>query len=176
MSGFYLDDLLERLMRLDEDADLLFDDDRRFKLVIVGGSALILLKTIIRATHDIDALDASSEIIELLEKYDINMRVSSFMHNFPYNYEDRLVPLDITGKRIDFYTASLEDIVVAKLYSARPSDRQDIIDPTVLAAIDWDRLEFLATAEDETRASAINEFRYNEFKDAYDEYVKRYRP
>ena len=104
------------------------------------------------------------------------MRISSFMHNFPYNYEDRLVPLDIKGKRIDFCTASLEDIVVAKLYSARPTDRQDIIDPAVIAAIDWERLELLATAEDEARASAINEFQYNEFKDAYDEYVKRYRP
>lgn len=171
-----MDNLLECLLRLGEDADLLFDDNRRFKLVIVGGSALILLKTILRATHDIDALDASSEIIQLLEKYDINMRVSSFMHNFPYNYEDCLIPLDIKGKRIDFYTASLEDIVVAKLYSARPTDRQDIIDPAVIAAIDWERLELLATADDEARASAINEFRYNEFKDAYDEYVKRYRP
>lgn len=36
MEGFFKEDLLERLARLDEDADLLFDDDRRFKLVIVG--------------------------------------------------------------------------------------------------------------------------------------------
>ena len=44
MDGFFKDDLLERLARLDEDADLMFDDDRRFRMVIVGGSALILLE------------------------------------------------------------------------------------------------------------------------------------
>ena len=71
MDGFFKEDLLERLARLDEDADLLFDDDRRFRMVIVGGSALILLETITRATHDIDALDVSPEIVDLLEKYDI---------------------------------------------------------------------------------------------------------
>ena len=38
---FFKEDLLDRLARLDEDADLLFDDDRRFRMGIVGGSALI---------------------------------------------------------------------------------------------------------------------------------------
>lgn len=71
------------MARLDEDADLLFDDDRRFRMVIVGGSALILLETITRATHDIDALDVSPEIVDLLEKYDINTRVGTFINNFP---------------------------------------------------------------------------------------------
>ena len=83
MDGFFKEDLLERLARLDEEADLLFDDDRRFRMVIVGGSALILLETITRATHDIDALDVSSEIADLLEKYDINTRVGTFINNFP---------------------------------------------------------------------------------------------
>ena len=169
MDGFLKADLLERLFRLDEDADLLFDDDRRFRLVIVGGSALILLETITRATHDIDALDASAELTELLEKYDINTRVASFINNFPYNYDDRLVPLRLNGKRIDFFTASLEDIVIAKLYSARPSDRQDVIAPEVLRMLDWELLETLATAEDEARASALNDFRYWEFRETYSE-------
>lgn len=175
MDGFFKDDLLERLGRLDEDADLLFDDDRRFRMVIVGGSALILLETITRATHDIDALDVSPEIVDLLEKYDINTRVGTFINNFPYNYDERLIPVRLDGQRIDFYTASLEDIVVAKLYSGRATDIQDIIDPTVLKAIDWDRLEYLATSEDEAKASALNEFRYEEFLDSYRTYVRRWR-
>lgn len=175
MNGLFKEDLMERLARLDEDADLLFDDDRRFRMVIVGGSALILLETITRATHDIDALEASPEIKDLLEKYDINMRVGTFINNFPYNYDERLVPVRIKGRRIDFYTASLEDIIVAKLYSARATDVQDIIDPDVLKAVDWERLEYLATAEDEAKASALNEFRYEEFLDSYRTYVKRWR-
>ena len=44
---------------------------------------MILLETITRATHDIDALDVSSEIADLLEKYDINTRVGTFINNFP---------------------------------------------------------------------------------------------
>ena len=176
MEGFTRAELLNRLRRLDEDVDLLFEDNRRFRLVIVGGSALILLETIVRATHDIDALDASAEIMELLEKYDINTRVATYINNFPYNYDDRLVPLDIGGKRIDFFTASLEDIVIAKLCSARPTDRQDVIDAKVLKALDWERLHILATAEDEAKASALNDFRYKEFRETYDEYVRRYGP
>lgn len=176
MDGFFRDDLLERLVRLDEDADLLFDDDRRFRMVIVGGSALILLETITRATHDIDALDVSPEIVELLEKYDINTRVGTFINNFPYNYDERLVPVRLDDRRIDFYTASLEDIVIAKLYSGRATDIQDIIDPRVLKAINWERLEYLATAEDEAKASALNPFRYEEFFDSYRTYVERWCP
>ena len=79
------------------------------------------------------------------------------------------------GRRIDFYTASLEDIVIAKLYSGRATDIQDIIDPRVLREIDWDRLEHLATAEDEAKASALNETRYAEFLDSYRTYVGRWR-
>lgn len=176
MDGFFRDDLLERLQRLDEDADLLFDDDRRFRMVIVGGSALILLETITRATHDIDALDVSPEILSLLERYDINTRVGTFINHFPYNYDDRLVPLPLKGQRIDFYTASLEDIVIAKLYSSREKDVQDIINPQVLNAINWELLEKLATAEDEAQASALNPFRYREFRESYEEYVERWRP
>ena len=175
MNGFFKDDLLERLARLDEDADLLFDDSR-FRMVIVGGSALILLETITRATHDIDALDVSPEIMGLLEKYDINTRVGTFINNFPYNYDERLVPVRLDGRRIDFYTASLEDIVIAKLYSGRATDVQDIIDPRVLKAINWEQLEHLATAEDEARASALNPFRYEEFLDSYRTYVERWCP
>ena len=175
MSEFFKSDLLERLLRLDEDAALLFPENRRFKMVIVGGSALILLETLTRATQDIDALDVSPEIVGLLEKYDINTRVGTFINNFPYNYDERLVPIRLNGQRIDFYTASREDIVIAKLYSGKPTDIQDIIDPQLLKEINWDRLEHLATAEGEAKASALNEFRYAEFLDSYRTYVRRWK-
>lgn len=175
MNGFMKDELFERLVRLDEDADLMFDDNKRFSMVIVGGSALILLETITRATYDIDALYVSAEIMELLERYDINSAVNAFINNFPYNYYDRLIEVH-KGKKIDFYSASLEDVVIAKLYSGRDKDRQDITSKNVLEKLDWDVLKELATSESETRASALNEFRYNEFKSNYDEYVKRWKP
>lgn len=32
-------DLMDRLLRLDEDADLLLDTEKRYRMIIVGGSA-----------------------------------------------------------------------------------------------------------------------------------------
>ena len=56
MGKMILDDLRKRLERLDEDADLMIDNNARYKMVIAGGSAFILLGKLTRATHDIDAL------------------------------------------------------------------------------------------------------------------------
>lgn len=168
------DELLDRLKRLDEDANLLFDDDRRLRLTIVGGSALILLEVIDRATLDIDAMQASSEILELLERYDINCRVQTYINNFPYNFEDRLVKLPINGKKIDFYSASLEDIVIAKLFSIRDTDRQDVLNPNVINSIDWELLDRLALNSNELKSSVLNEKDYEEFLINYKEYKRRY--
>lgn len=170
------DDLIKRLKRLDYDASLQFEADRRFRMIIVGGSALILLEMLTRATMDIDTLYAPRELLDLMEKYDINAHVETYINNFPYNFEDRLVQLPIEGERIDFYTASLEDIVVAKLYSSRDTDRQDIISETVLQNVSWDELERLAFADDEAKASALNDRAYQDFLDNYMEYVRRFRP
>ena len=65
--------------------------------------------------------------------------------------------------------------MIAKLYSGRATDVQDIIDPRVLKEIDWDRLDHLATAEDEAKASALNETRYKEFLDSYQTYKERWK-
>lgn len=172
----YRDDLIERLVRLDEDVDLIFDDERKFNMIIVGGGALILLGTITRATHDIDVLDVPREIIPLLEKYDINANVKAYSCNFPYNYEDRIKALPIESRKINFYTASLEDIVIAKLYSSRPTDITDIEQEAIRSSIDWDLLEHLATAEDEAKASVLNDRLYLDFRANYEDYVKRFRP
>ena len=176
MCAMMKEDLLERLRRLDEDADLLYEDDRRFEMIVVGGSALILLDSISRATHDIDALNVPRELADLIEKYDINTQAETYINNFPYNFESRLRPIALKTRKINFYTASLEDIVIAKLYSYRDSDLADISAPEVVKRIDWELLRHLATAEDEAKASALNEFRYREFLDKYYDYETRCRP
>jgi len=170
------DDILNRLDRMDMEAFVTLDDDKKYHLVIVGGSGLVLLQALDRATHDIDAIDASRAIQHLLEKYDANLSAGTFINNFPHNFEDRLQKVPVGGRKIVFYTASLEDIVVAKLCSDRDTDRQDIISPTVLSRIDWELLKHLALDEDEAKASALNERRYNEFLYDYREYVRRYGP
>ena len=62
MGKMILDDLRKRLERLDEDADLMIDNDDRYQMVIVGGSAFILPGKLTRATHDIDALSVPKDL------------------------------------------------------------------------------------------------------------------
>ena len=62
MGKMILDDLCKRLERLDEDADLMIDNNDHYQMVIVGGSAFILLGKLTRATHDIDALSVPKEL------------------------------------------------------------------------------------------------------------------
>ena len=168
--------MIERLKRVDEDADLMFDDDSRFSMIIVGGGALILLNKITRATQDIDVIEVSHEIYSLLEKYDINCNVQAYSSNFPYNFEDRIVKLQIESRKIDFYCASLEDIVISKLHSNRDTDRQDVLSPGVIQALDWDILDHLARSEDEAKANSLNERSYSDFLADYEEYVRRCKP
>ena len=163
MGKMILDDLCKRLERLDEDADLMIDNDDRYQMVIVGGSAFILLGKLTRATHDIDALSVPKELYGLLGKYDINTDVEAYIDNFPYNYPDRLKPLPFGGTKVQFYTPSLEDLVIAKLCSFRDTDKADVESEAVRNSLDWDLLEHLATDEDELKASILNEWRYRDF-------------
>ena len=170
------EDILERLDKMDMEAFVTIETPHMYKMIIVGGSGLVLLGTITRATADIDTIEASPEIRSLLEKYGANMQVSAFLPNFPYNYLDRVQKLPVGGRRIEFYTASLEDIIIAKLFSDRPQDRQDLISDEVLRCIDWNMLHYLATDENEVKAVVLNERRYLDFLHDYKEYVGRYGP
>lgn len=166
-------DIRERLLRLDEDAALMFDDDGRFICILVGGSALILLGYISRVTHDIDMLVTPPELLKLLEKYDMNINVSAYMDNFPDDYAQRICKLDLPTEKIDFYTLSLEDLVISKLAAARDKDLFDITSEEILKALDWAQLAELAvTVQD----GMLNDRVRAEFRFAYDAYVKRYHP
>lgn len=164
-------ELIDRLLRLDEDISLIYDDNVRYECVIVGGGALILMNYISRATHDIDVIQCNQELQKLFYKYDFNTRVQTYISNFPFNFQDRFIKVNIETKRIDYYTASLEDIVIAKLASVRQSDIRDVTEQVVLDKINWNLLDQLSI---ECKDSALNESNYNNFKANYDEYVRRY--
>lgn len=163
----------ERLLRLDEDAALLFDDDSRFSCILVGGSALILLGYISRATHDIDVLRTPPELQELLAKYDMNSNVSAHMDNFPDDYYERVHKVELPTEKIDFYTLSLEDLVISKLAAARDKDMFDIMTPKIIDALDWAQL---AASAEMARCGMLSERSKQEFDAHYEEYVSRYRP
>ena len=167
------DNLLERLRSLDTDAARSLRDGKRYHVVIVGGSALILTGYLLRATADIDVLDASKVLYELFEGYDMNGRVNAFQDDFPLNYENRL-RLIWAGEKIDFFALSLEDIVISKLCAGRAQDKEDILN--VAEKINWEVLERLAMDENELKSAFISEHGYKDFLYDYSEFVRRCRP
>ena len=92
------------------------------------------------------------------------------------NFQDRLQPLPFGGTKVQFYTPSLEDLVIAKLCSFRDTDKADVESEAVRNSLDWDLLKHLATDEDELKASILNDWRYRDFYIHYQEYVERWRP
>ena len=148
----------------------MIDNNDRYQMVIIGGSAFILLGKLTRATHDIDALSVPKELYGLLGKYDINTDVEAYIDNFPYNFQDRLQSLPFGGAKVQFYTPSLEDLVIAKLCSFRDTDKADVESEAVRNSLDWDLLEHLATDEDELRASILNDWQYRDFYIRYQAY------
>jgi len=166
-------DIRERLQLLDERVDLEFAGDGRFQVVIVGGGALVLRGYLSRSTDDIDVLGTDNRLYGIMEFYDVNGDVNAYMDSFPYNYEDRVEPL-WSGRKIDYYTASLEDIVIAKLCSSRGDDMTDI--ELVAEHINWEVLKSLAHDQNEVKASVLSDRRYSDFLANYETFERRFRP
>jgi len=171
--------LIENLIDLDEEAYLLFSNkdgsvSHRFEVLIVGSSSLIIRGLIIRATNDTDILKAPGQLLPLLEKYHMNMRVVAYLDSFPYNYEDRLERLPISGRIIDYYSPSLEDLIVSKLYRNEAVDLEDFKDILASTSLDWELLEKLVYDENEARASMMALRRYAYMVDAYRAFKEEY--
>jgi hypothetical protein len=166
------DELRERLRDFDRAVALLYPD-RAFRLVLVGGGAMVLLGCLARATSDLDVLVFPSELLPLMEKFDLSGRVAAFGDQFAYNMEDRLVALDVETTVVECYSASLEDLVASKLHSDRPTDVADVRRPEVLAALDWDRLAEVAA---DMEGSMLVERRHRESLHNYDRYRKECGP
>ena len=109
-------EIIKRLMSVDNDMSLLDTTADTYSCIIVGGSALVLLEKIYRSTHDIDSIKASDEIKQLLEIYNINMNVSAYRINFPDDYLNRIIPIDIPTKKVKFYTMSNTEKVYCYLF------------------------------------------------------------
>jgi hypothetical protein len=168
-----LQDLTERLLRLDEDAYLSSKDENKYSCVIVGGGALILMGYITRATHDIDVISfAPQDLILLMDKYDISTSVSAYMDSFPEDYIERIKKVDLKTRKIDFYTLSIEDLVISKLSASREKDIQDITSDVVLSEINWDQLTHLA---EELKLSLLSDRLVGEFENNYNEFIERYK-
>ena len=169
----YKDDILNRMKALDQHANLEFDDSARFHVIIVGGGALILHEYISRSTDDIDVLEADRRLHSLLSLYDMNGDVNAHIFSFPYNYEDR-AKLVWSGEKIDYFTASLEDLVISKICGSRDRDLEDLAE--LSGNIDWSLLDELANDEDELRLISMSDRGYLDFKACYENFERKYRP
>lgn len=165
-------ELHSRLLELDRAAALLYPG-RRFRLVLVGGGALVLLGCLTRATADLDALNVPYELVNLIERYDVSARVAAYSDQFAHTMEDRLIPLTLETECLEYRVASLEDIVGSKLYSNRPIDESDVRRPEVLAALDWDRLDEVV---EDMRGTVLVDRRYRDMLANYEAYKKECRP
>ena len=165
-------DLFNRLLMLDEEASLRYDDEERYYCIIVGGSALMLLGYIRRATHDIDSIDCHIKLMPIIEKYDINMQVRAHLDCFPEDYSERIKKLNLPTKKIDYYTLSLEDLVISKLLAGRSTDMFDIGSAEIIRDLDFDILDELAKA---ITPDLLNDRVRSEFEYTYNEFRRLYR-
>lgn len=171
-----VDDLKTTLLDIDEEASIVYGTMQpKPCVVIVGGAAFLLRELTSRNyTHDIDVFMADSAVREIIANYpNVNGDVAAFADQIPYNFEDRLVPLDIVSEAVDFVTPSTEDLVVMKLYAERPNDMQDIESAACKGMIDWDLLEKLVYDKDEAAASSLSERRYDEMVASYERFKAR---
>lgn len=100
------------------------------------------------------------------------MNVKAYLTNFPEDYRDRLVPVDIETNKIKFYTVSTEDLVVSKLCASRDKDFEDIEGKEVTDHLDWDLLDRLI---DDVCYGMLSEYDENLLRIRYKDYKERFK-
>lgn len=170
--------LVDILLGIDEEASLVLPPSpTNPNVVIVGGSAFMLRDMTCRpVTDDIDVFQVDAAVRDIISRYpQVNGAVAAYCDQIPYNFQDRLVPLEIGAKRIKFLTPSLEDLAVMKLYAWRPNDISDLTSTHFLNAVDWGLLHDLVYSDEEAHASALSERRWREMTATYKEYEEAWR-
>lgn len=175
---------MAKLKRIDE--DVFFSGvhgGRRPQVVIVGGGALLVQDLTSRVvTKDVDILQDKADEAACKILYsdpDFNNACAAYVQSIPYNFEDRLVPLELDTLAVDYYTPSVEDLAVMKLYRWEASDKTDLTSEEFLSRLDWELLDYLITNPHEAAASRISLLDQDrEFKNLlhnYEEYKKGWR-
>ena len=168
------DEMFSRLLSFDRDAYLTYGGSNiKYECYIVGGGAMMIMGLIPRVTHDIDVIRCTAlELISLMPKYDMNMNVTAHIGCFADDYSSRAKKIDLKTKLIDFYTLSLEDLIVSKLASGRDKDFEDIKQSAVVDRIDWNILDELIDLAIEGMTSDYNA---RELRDFYNDYKEEFK-
>lgn len=150
-------ELIAKIRRIDENVFFSRQDNShaRAKVIIVGASALLLCDLSKKgATKDVDVLRVEASVREALyADPDFNSQCLAYETCLPYNFEDRLVPIDLDTFVLDIFVPSIEDLAVMKLYRWEVPDKSDLTAAEFLAQLDWDMLDHLVHSPDEAAAS-----------------------
>ncbi len=165
-------DILNRLKHLDMAAYTKIKDNKRYSCVIVGGGALMLLGFSNRVTYDIDILksDIPKELFEIMDSLDINTNAMTYRINFPENYIKRAKPVEIETEKIDFYTVSLEDLIISKIAAFREKDIYDIMNSEIMQSVDYKLLNELA---EDVKYGMLNDYDVKMFEHGYNEFIQK---
>ncbi|WP_373233463.1 DUF6036 family nucleotidyltransferase [Cohnella sp.] len=167
------EDVIRRLITLDEELLVLSDRELPITIVIFGGSAVLLITQEARVTKDIDAYlygDITRAEMELFNKYDINNNLQG--GDSLDGFIDRADEIQLEFKRLRVYTADPMDIIIHKLLNR--GDDRDIEDVIVLLDYVGD-LEHLKNMYNEALkyTGAGNPTRYWDIDSIYDKYYVR---
>lgn len=146
-------------------------------VIIVGGSALILLNAISRGSRDIDILECSNEVMQFLPECAMNSDARAYLDCFPADYKSRLIEIPTACINIRVFTPSLEDIVISKLASSRPKDDVDIRSHEIMTRIDLNKLADIVSSGI-VQEGFLSDHTVRAFEIDYAKYVndvKRYR-
>ena len=108
----------------------------------------------------------------MLEAYNINMNVKAYLTNFPDDYRERLVPVDIETRKVKFFTVSTEDLVVSKLCAGRDKDIEGIEVDEVTKHLNWDLLDSLI---DDVCYGLLTEYDERILRAKYADYKERFQ-
>ena len=165
MAQFGKPGILERFRQLDEDLLSIIGDDTQVEMVIVGGSALLMLDLVAdtRMTTDIDVLETEKQVEILLERYDMNRDVSTFLFRLADNWHKRRQRIPFSGALLNVYAPSNEDLVIMKLDAFREIDRLDIRQMILNQEINFEKLQDIINDDAELRVNYDNETEWETF-------------
>ena len=167
------EELLNKLKLADEEIADAFGEGIIIKVIIAGGSSLLVRRLLARQTKDIDIINFYNEVEHIFNKYNINSRILTYGDSLAENYEDRLEDIDVETKVVKYKMLSLEDLVIMKLHSHRSKDYLDISSKEVVESLNWELLDqIVSSGEVDT---SFNQRVYKEFLEQYEKYKKEHK-
>lgn len=159
------EDLIKTLKRIDVDiaaavrAGEIATAAIPIKFILCGGAVLLLRDATSRqVTKDVDVLEVSESINDIMSHYSMfNGCVAAYEDSLPYNYEDRIEPIDVGTNFVRYYAPSNEDLAVMKLYRNSPTDIDDMLSDEFRANLDINLLEHLVYDKNEAAGSRMGD-------------------